>query len=220
MKGNFVAYYRVSTGKQGTSGLGLEAQHNAVIDYLNGSKRNLVAEVTEIETGKNADRPKLQEALGLCRLHKAKLIVAKIDRLARNVHFLSGLMQSGVDFIACDMPTANKLTIHILSAVAEAEAEMISVRTKAALAAAKARGVKLGNPSGLTLEDAAKGRQMGLKARQEKQSKLREQVLPVIEPLRLKGHSYAGIASHLNDRSIPAAHGGQWSATQVFRLLR
>ena len=93
MKGNFVAYYRVSTGKQGTSGLGLEAQRNAVIDYLNGGKWNLVAEVTEIETGKNADRPKLQEALSLCGLHKAKLIVAKIDRLARNVHFLSGLMR-------------------------------------------------------------------------------------------------------------------------------
>jgi DNA invertase Pin-like site-specific DNA recombinase len=138
LKGNFVAYYRVSTGKQGASGLGLEAQRKAVVDYLKGGKWKLVAEVTEIETGKNADRPKLQEALGLCRLHKAKLIVAKIDRLARNVHFLSGLMQSGVDFIACDMPTANKLTIHILSAVAEAEAEMISVRTKAALAAAKA----------------------------------------------------------------------------------
>src|SRR5215469_13099444 len=145
MKGNFVAYYRVSTGKQGTSGLGLEAQRKAVVDYLNGGKWNLVAEVTEIETGKNADRPKLQEALALCGLHKAKLIVAKIDRLARNVHFLSGLMQSGVDFVACDMPTANKLTIHILSAVAEAEAEMISIRTKAALAAAKARGVILGN---------------------------------------------------------------------------
>jgi DNA invertase Pin-like site-specific DNA recombinase len=190
------------------------------VDYLNGGKWNLVAEVTEIETGKNAERPKLAEALALCHLYRARLVVAKLDRLARNLHFLTTLMKDGVDFICCDMPTTNRLTIHILAAVAEAEAEMISTRTKAALAAAKARGVKLGNPRGLTLENAAKGRQMGLKTRQDKRSKLREQVLPVIEPLRLSGHSYAAIAAHLNERNIPAARGSRWSATQIFRLLR
>jgi DNA invertase Pin-like site-specific DNA recombinase len=139
MKGNFIAYYRVSTGKQGASGLGLEAQRKAVVDYLDGGKWTLVAEFTEVESGKNSDRPELEKALSLCRLYHAKLVVAKLDRLSRNVKFLATLMDDGVDFVCCDMPSANKLTIHILAAVAQAEAEMISARTKAAPGAASMR---------------------------------------------------------------------------------
>src|SRR5215207_7599274 len=146
-QGKFIAYYRVSTAKQGRSGLGLEAQQEAVRSYLNGGSWQLVAEVVEIESGKRNDRPKLAEALRLCRLHGATLIIAKLDRLARNVAFISNLMESGVEFTAVDFPQANRLTVHILAAVAEHEREMISRRTKDALAAAKARGTKLGNPN-------------------------------------------------------------------------
>jgi DNA invertase Pin-like site-specific DNA recombinase len=131
-KGKFIAYYRVSTGKQAASGLGLEAQKNPVADYLNGGRWTLLDEFIEVESGKNSDRPQLERALALCRLHKATLVVAKLDRLARNLHFLSGLMESGVEFVACDLPSANRLTIHVLAAVAEAEALAISQRTKVA----------------------------------------------------------------------------------------
>src|ERR687883_224153 len=148
-QGKFVAYYRVSTERQGRSGLGLEAQQEAVRNYLNGGSWHLVAEVIEVESGKRSERPKLQEALRFCRMHGATLIIAKLDRLARNVAFVSNLMESGVEFTAGGFPTANRLTIHILAAVAEHEREMISARTKAALAAAKARGTRLGNPNGL-----------------------------------------------------------------------
>jgi DNA invertase Pin-like site-specific DNA recombinase len=141
--GKFVAYYRVSTARQGRSGLGLEAQQRAVLDHLNGGSWRIVSEHTEVESGKRADnRSKLAEALAACRVHGAKLIIAKLDRLSRNVAFISALMDSGVDFEAADFPQANRLTIHILAAVAEHEARMISERTKAALAAAKRRGVK------------------------------------------------------------------------------
>src|SRR3989344_4578374 len=139
-EGRFIAYYRVSTARQGRSGLGPDAPREAVRSYLNGGAWSLVAEVTEVESGKRNDRPKLTEALRLCRLHKATLIIAKLDRLARNVAFVSSLMESGVEFTAVDFPQANRLTVHILAAVAEHEAKAISERTKSALAAAKARG--------------------------------------------------------------------------------
>src|SRR3954452_8738746 len=143
----FIAYYRVSTDKQGQSGLGLEAQRKTVTDYLNGGAWALIGEFTEVESGKRDDnRPVLAKALAACRAHGATLVIAKLDRLARNVAFISRLMEGGVEFVAVDFPTANRLTIHILAAVAEHEREMISARTKAALQAAKARGVKLGNP--------------------------------------------------------------------------
>src|SRR6202789_2749174 len=146
--GRFIAYYRVSTAKQGASGLGLEAQQEAVRSYLNGGRWQMVSEVTEIESGKRNDRPALANALALCRVHGATLVIAKLDRLARNVNFISNLMESTVEFTAVDFPQANRLTIHILAAVAEHEAAMISARTKAALGAAKARGVKLGGDRG------------------------------------------------------------------------
>src|SRR3954466_14112607 len=140
----FVAYYRVSTDRQGQSGLGLDAQRAAVAGFFGA--RELIAEFTEVESGKRADRPQLAAALDLCRRRRAMLVIAKLDRLARNVAFIASLMEAGVEFTAVDMPSANKLTLHILAAVAEHEREMISARTRAALAAAKARGVRLGRP--------------------------------------------------------------------------
>jgi DNA invertase Pin-like site-specific DNA recombinase len=141
----FVAYYRAPTDKQGLKGLGMEAQREAVSRFMTG-KGKLAAEFVEVESGRKDNRPQLHAALSECRKRHAVLVIASLDRLARNVHFISGLMNSDVELVAVDMPSANRLTIHILAAVAEHEREMISQRTKAALAAAKARGTKLGNP--------------------------------------------------------------------------
>src|SRR6516162_418624 len=146
-EGKFVSYLRVSTVRQGKSGLGLEAQRKAVRDYLDGGNWQLVQEFVEVESGRHSERPQLAAALAACKKHKARLVIAKLDRLSRNLAFIATLMESGVEFIAADMPFANKLTIHILAAVAEHEREAISERTKAALAAAKARGTRLGNPN-------------------------------------------------------------------------
>jgi DNA invertase Pin-like site-specific DNA recombinase len=145
-RGKFIAYFRVSTDRQGKSGLGLEAQREAVLNYLNGGSWTMAAEFTEVESGKHADRPQLAAALAACKKQKARLVIAKLDRLSRNLAFIATLMDSGVEFVAVDNPHANKLTIHILAAVAQHEREMIAQRTREALAAAKARGVKLGNP--------------------------------------------------------------------------
>src|SRR5262252_8843049 len=144
MRGKFFSYLRVSTDKQGEHGYGIDAQRKAVTDFLNGGAE-LLGEFVEVESGKRKDRAKLAEAIAACKKYKARLVIAKLDRLARNVHLISGLMESKVDFVCCDMPDANRLTIHILAAVAEHEREMISDRTRAGLAAAKARGVRLGN---------------------------------------------------------------------------
>ena len=147
-EGKFVSYLRVSTARQGRSGLGLEAQRQAVEDFLNGGNWQLVKEFVEVESGKKADRPQLAKAFQLCRLIGAKLVIAKLDRLSRDAHFLLGLEKAGVDFVAADMPQANRLTIGIMAVMAQHEREMISERTKAALAAAKRRGVKLGGDRG------------------------------------------------------------------------
>src|SRR5215510_6853364 len=146
MRGKFISYLRVSTDKQGERGYGIEAQRKAVEDYLNGGNWQLVGEYVEVESGKRNDRPQLAAALAACRKHKAKLIIAKLDRLSRNVAFIAALMDSKIEFVCCDFPTANRLTLHILAAVAEHEREMISQRTRAGLAAARERGVKLGSP--------------------------------------------------------------------------
>ena len=146
-RGRFVSCYRVSTDKQGKSGLGLDAQRRAVQQYLNGGTWPLIGEFTEIESGKRNERPELAKALAACKRQKAKLVIAKLDRLSRNLAFIATLMDSGVEFIAVDNPHANKLTVHILAAVAQHEREVIAQRTKDALQAAKARGVVLGNPS-------------------------------------------------------------------------
>jgi DNA invertase Pin-like site-specific DNA recombinase len=219
--GKFVAYYRVSTVKQGESGLGLEAQKKAVRDYLNGGHWKLIDEVTEVESGKRNDRPALTQALALCRLHKATLIIAKLDRLARNVAFISNLMESGVEFTAVDFPQANRLTVHILAAVAEHEAAMISARTKAALQAAKARGVVLGTPDhGQIARHTQKGVQASAIARTAAARKRAADVLPVIQSIRADGvTTLAGIAARLNQRNIPAPSGGEWSPVQISRVI-
>src|ERR1700676_2706529 len=142
--GKWISYLRVSTDRQGKSGLGLEAQRTSVTDFLNGGQWKLIKEFVEVESGKRADRPQLEAALAACRLHGAKLVIAKLDRLSRDAHFLLGLDKAGVDFVAADMPNANRLTVGIMAMVAEEERRMISVRTKAAPQDAKTRGTKLG----------------------------------------------------------------------------
>jgi DNA invertase Pin-like site-specific DNA recombinase len=218
-KGKFISYLRVSTAKQGASGLGLEAQRKAVEDYLNGGRWKLIAECVEVESGKKSDRPKLAEALRLCRLHGATLIVAKLDRLARNVAFLSNLMEAGVEFVAVDFPTANRLTVHILAAVAEHEAAMISRRTKDALAAAKARGVKLGGHRGNVPPKIAAER--SLKARQATAEARAADLEPIITELKAEGvASLNAMARALTEKGVPTARGGSnWTPMQVSRVL-
>lgn len=219
-EGRFVAYYRVSTDKQGRSGLGLEAQQEAVRQHLNGGQWTLAAEFTEVESGKDNGRPELQKALKAAKLYGAKLIIAKLDRLARNVAFVSNLMESGVEFVAVDFPQANRLTIHILAAVAEHEAAMISQRTKAALAAAKARGTKLGGNRGSIIDDAA--RQASAATRAARAKDRSSQLLPIIEDLKANGiTSLNAIANELTARRIPTARGGMsWTAMGVSRVLK
>ncbi|ADW67346.1 recombinase family protein [Granulicella tundricola] len=222
--GKFISYLRVSTARQGASGLGLEAQREAVSRYLNGGRWTLVQEVMEVESGKRNDRPAIAEALRLCRLHKATLVIAKLDRLARNVHFISSLMKTGVDFIACDFPEANRLTVHILAAVAEHEATMISARTKAALEVAKERGVTLGGMRGnlgRMASMASHGTQRSAIVRADRASKRSADLLPVINELQRGGlRTLREIAEGLNSAGISTARGGKWSATQVMRELR
>jgi DNA invertase Pin-like site-specific DNA recombinase len=213
----FVAYYRLSTQRQGRSGLGLDAQRKAVKDRLCGVG-DLLSEYVEIESGKRNDRPRLAEALAACRLHRAILIIAKLDRLARNVAFVSNLMEAGIEFEAVDFPQANRLTIHILAAVAEHEAQMISDRTRGALAAAKARGVALGGWRGRagTCNDLARARA----ARTDKAVRRAFDLRVTILEIQSNGpHSLSGVASGLNKRGISAPRGGDWSAAQVKRVL-
>ena len=147
-EGKFVSYLRVSTVRQGRSGLGLEAQRRAVDDFLNGGEWRVIKEFVEVESGKKADRPELLKAFQACRLFGAKLVIAKLDRLSRDAHFLLGLEKAGVDFVAADMPQANRLTVGIMAMVADEERRMISARTKAALAQAKKRGTRPGGYRG------------------------------------------------------------------------
>jgi DNA invertase Pin-like site-specific DNA recombinase len=218
--GKWISYLRVSTGRQAKSGLGIEAQRQAVEDFLNGGRWKLLSEFVEVESGKaTTNRPKLEQALQACRLHGAKLVIAKLDRLSRNAHFLIGLEKAGVDFVAADMPDANRLTIGIMALVAEQERRMISERTKAALAAAKRRGVKLGGDRGVT--PSARAHARSAEAKQERADARATDLAPTVAKLRAAGAtSLRAIAAGLNDLGIPTARGeGEWSATQVQRVL-
>jgi DNA invertase Pin-like site-specific DNA recombinase len=205
MDGKFIAYYRVSTDHQGANGNGMAAQRKAVEDYLNGGRWKLVGEFTEVESGKRADRPELEKALAACRKHKAKLVIAKLDRLSRNVHFISGLMERKVDFVACDMPSANAFMINIYAAVAQEERRMISDRTKAGLAAARARGVKLGGPK---LPEINETQRAAAAARAQA-------IAPILA--ELASMSARAVASELNARGVETPTGAPWSAKTVIR---
>lgn len=217
--GRFVSYLRVSTQQQGKSGLGLEAQRAAVAGYLNGGRWELVEEIVEVESGKRNDRPALAQALRLCKKNKATLVIAKLDRLARNVHFISGLMESGIEFVAVDMPQASRFVLHIMASMAEFEAAAISARTTAALAAAKARGVKLGGRR----VDAARFAEIGAQAREMRSRKadgFAAGVASTIAEIKAKGAtSLRAIASELNARNIDTPRGGAWTAVQVLRVI-
>ena len=216
--GKFVAYYRVSTQKQGRSGLGLEAQRHAVAEFLNGGDWKIVGEFTEVETGKRSDRPELARALAMCRLHGAKLVIAKLDRLSRNAHFLLGLKESGADFVAADMPNANQLTVGIMAVVAEDEAKRISERTRVALQAAKKRGTKLGGFRGFM--PTARMRKLSAEALQKRTDARAADLAPIIAELQAAGKtSLRAIAAGLNEAGIPTARGGEWSSPQVMRVL-
>jgi DNA invertase Pin-like site-specific DNA recombinase len=217
--GNFVCYYRVSTQRQGRSGLGLSAQQESVRGYLNGGDWRFVGEFTEVESGKRKDRPELAKALAACRVHGAKLVIARLDRLARNAHFLLGLKEAGVEFVAVDMPDANHLTVGIMALVAEHTAKTISDNTKAALAAAKRRGVKLGGfRAGAKL--TAKARQAGIKTIKARADARATDLAPIVRELQAAGTtSLRGIADELNRRGIPTARRGRWQAGSVSQLL-
>ncbi len=212
----FVSYFRVSTQKQGISGLGLDAQRQTVSQYLAGSAKTVLAEFVEVETGKGANaldrRPELRRALELCRKTGATLLIAKLDRLARNVHFVSGLMESKVKFVACDLPEANQLTIHIMAAFAEHEARRISERTRDALAAAKARGVVLGATGVANLKQHTQQRQDAARA-------FSARLMPVLNGFMSQGLSRRAMVRQLNDLGITAPRGGEWSLGQIQRVV-
>lgn len=223
IKNSFVSYLRVSTQKQGQSGLGLEAQRKAVDDYLNGGDWTVIEEVVEVESGKNNKRPKLREAIQLCKASGATLVVAKIDRLARDAAFLLNLKDAGIDFIAADMPEANRLTIGIMALVAKQEREAISKRTKEALAAAKARGVQLGAyrdgvyVGGKGSKDTAKNASEARTALYKRRSADKLPIIAKVDPDA--SLSLRQIAEKLNELSVPTISGkGRWSANSVGRL--
>jgi DNA invertase Pin-like site-specific DNA recombinase len=207
-----VAYLRVSTDKQGKSGLGLEAQREAVARYVAANGVDLIGEHIEVETGKGANalskRPELVAALATAKREKAGLIIAKLDRLARNVHFISGLMETGVEFAVADMPNADRFQLHLFAALAEKEAEVISQRTKAALAAAKDRGTELGKH----------GKVLAATNKAEAMDRL-EPIAADLLALKAEGLSVRKMVEALNSRAIPSPAGGKWHPASLHKAL-
>jgi DNA invertase Pin-like site-specific DNA recombinase len=208
-----IAYLRVSTGRQGKSGLGLEAQREAVARYAEAAGCEVAAEYVEIETGKGANalskRPQLLAALAEAKRNKARLVIAKLDRLARNVHFISGLMETGVDFVVADMPHADRFRLHLEAVIAEDEARRISQRTKDALAAAKAKGTVLGkNGKVLAAQNKA--------AAAERVAP----IAPLLSDLKGQGLSLRQMVAALNNRGVPSPAGGKWHLANLHRALR
>jgi len=211
-----VAYFRVSTQRQAASGLGLEAQRESVTAYAKAAGLEVVADFVEAETGTNKKaRPTLRAALREAKARRAVLLIAKIDRLARNVRFVAELMEAGVDFVAVDMPDANRLTVHIIAALAEHEARLISVRTKEALGAAKRRGVRLGHPENLTRE----AQLTGARAMRDKAIRETGQAAALASVLHQGGASLREIARRLNEAGHTTRTGKPWGPVQVARVL-
>ena len=235
MPNKFVSYLRVSTDMQGRSGLGLEAQRQAVASFLRDGQRTVLSELIEVESGSRNDRPELQKALALCRLHHATLVIAKLDRLSRDAHFLLGLQKAGARFVAADMPEANEMVVGIMAVVAQAERQMISKRTREALAAKRAyyaalsdaelaalkaagKATRLGNPAHLGKQDL--GRVLGRARQQEIANSRASDLAPIIADIRAAGAtSLRAMATALNGRGIPAARGGIWCAAQVQKVI-
>ncbi len=216
-----VAYERVSTARQGRSGLGLEAQRKAIEDYADAKSATILARFTEIESGRKNVRPELDKALQLARLTGATLVIAKLDRLSRNAAFLLTLRDSGVSFVAVDMPEANDLTVGIMALVAQQEREAISRRTKEALAAARARGVKLGNPNGAAaLRRAGQDGQALRKTVYDNADAFAESLVPLLRNIREQGcTSLRAIATELNAKGIRTRRGGRWHVSTVRNLI-
>lgn len=208
----FVAYYRVSTTKQGINGLGMDAQKAAVRAFLNGE--NLIKEFAEVESGKRKDRPELEKAISLCRKHKAKLVIAKLDRLARNAAFLLNLRDSGVDFVAVDMPHADKFTVGIMALLAEKERDLISERTRAGMAAAKRRGIRMGNPR------PQRAVSLAVEANQRRATEFAGRLQPVLAEIKKTGiTSLREIAVCLNRRGFKTPNGKAFAAQSVKNLI-
>jgi DNA invertase Pin-like site-specific DNA recombinase len=216
-----VTYYRVSTASQGRSGLGLDAQRDAVRTFCQTRACEVLAEYTEVESGKRNDRPELARAMHHAKVTGATLVIAKLDRLSRNAAFLLQLQESGAKFVAADMPEACNLTVGILALVAQQEREAISARTKAALAAAKARGQRLGNPNGAApLRRAAKGNSAAVGALKAAADSHAANLRPVVQDLRAQGiTSLPAIASALNELQMQTPRGGRWHPSSVRNLL-
>lgn len=217
----FVAYLRVSTQRQGSSGLGLEAQREIIHNYLRDRKP--IFEYVEVESGRKTDkgRPKLKEALSQCRTYGAKLIVAKLDRLARNVSFLSALLDSDVEIVFCDFPQANKMVLHILASISQYEAELISTRTKQALAAKKTRGCKLGNPEHLMDKHkeaiANSNKTNRMKAENNPNNK---RAIAMLRILAEQGMTLTEMTDKLNKEGFVTSKGYEFRASQVYVLLK
>ena len=217
----YVAYLRVSTQKQGYSGLGLEGQKQIIQNYL--SHKNPIAEYIEIESGRKTDkgRPKLKEALELCRKTSGKLIVAKLDRLARNVAFLSQLLESDVDIVFCDFPQANKMVLHILAAISQYEAELIATRTKQALAAKKSKGCTLGNPEHLIGKlDEAVAKSVETNKRKAEENPNNKRAAAMLKVLAKEGRTLQEMADYLNEQGFTTSKGYRFSRSSVHVLLK
>jgi DNA invertase Pin-like site-specific DNA recombinase len=225
---SFVAYYRVSTKKQGDSGLGLDAQKTAVESHVKGAAGKLLASYREVESGKRSDRPELAKALLHAKRSKSTLLVAKLDRLSRNVHFLSGLMESKVPFVCCDNPTATPVTIHIFAALAEQETKAISERTTKALAEARKEGTLLGSArpghwdgrEDRRRAGGIKGRKASAKVRREDARKAHEELCPILLSLRAEGLTLAKMADRLNAEGWKTRQGKDWNVVGVCRFLK
>lgn len=212
----YIAYYRVSTSKQGVSGLGIEAQRTMVTSFV-GCDDCIVSEYKEVESGRNDNRPELLKALEHCKKEGAILVIAKLDRLARKVSFISALMESGVKFVCCDMPEATEFTIHIFAALAQQERKMISERTRKALDELKKKGVKLGKPENLTNE----ARMNAVKTNRNKalENPNNIKAASMIRLLKDKGHTLQEIANELNEKGFKTSQGKAFTRTQVSRLI-